>query len=438
MINTKTTFKLFLPLYIISLLLSWEPFHNKEQLKHANYTFDPLLIDRNIIINQDNQTRSLLSHTVVGYLPYWEYYQYPDLDYNLLTRINYFSAELNSNGDVINNHNWNSLLLVDYAHSLGVEVVLCATLFGSNELTELLSSESNRTNAINNLLTLVLNKNADGIDIDFELLPLSQRDNLVLFMEELSEAFHNLMVDPIITMATPAVDWSNAWDYQALANICDELFIMGYNYFYSGSTTAGPVAPLGEYFYDLEFTVNDYLTKTNNQTDKLILGLPYYGYEWPTIDNSIHSETTDYGSSITYSTAANISESHGYNYDNNSNAPWIPYLYNNNWWQAWYDDSLSLSIKYNYAKDNNLKGVGIWALGYDEGREDLWDCLEDQFLTQYNHDLNADNDVNILDVIYIIHIILETLPYDINADLNNDSVINIIDVMTLINIILTR
>ena len=58
------------------------------------------------------------------------------------------------------------------------------------------------------------------------------------------------MKDPIITMATPAIDWSNAWDYESLAEITDGLFIMGYNYFYSGSSNAGPVAPLGGYFYD--------------------------------------------------------------------------------------------------------------------------------------------------------------------------------------------
>ena len=90
------------------------------------------------------------------------------------------------------------------------------------------------------------------LDIDFELLPTSQRDNLVLFMQDLSTAFHNEMDDPIITMATPAVDWNNAWDYDSLAQITDGLFIMGYNYFYSGSSTAGPVSPLGGYFYDLE------------------------------------------------------------------------------------------------------------------------------------------------------------------------------------------
>ena len=63
----------------------------------------------------------------------------------------------------------------------------------------------------------------EGINIDFELLPLSQRDNLVLFMEELSDVFHNTFDDPIITMATPAIDWSDAWDYNILAQITDGL-----------------------------------------------------------------------------------------------------------------------------------------------------------------------------------------------------------------------
>ena len=104
---------------------------------------------------------------------------------------------------------------------------------------------------IQNLLQKVTDKNADGIDIDFELLPYSQRDNLVLFMQELTESFNSILEDPIITMATPAVDWSNAWDYDQLAQITDGLFIMGYNYFYSGSSTAGPVSPLGGYYYDI-------------------------------------------------------------------------------------------------------------------------------------------------------------------------------------------
>ena len=59
-----------------------------------------------------------------------------------------------------------------------------------------------------NLLDKVILRGADGIDIDFELVPSSQRENLVIFMEELSQAFHQSLDNPIITMATPAVDWS--------------------------------------------------------------------------------------------------------------------------------------------------------------------------------------------------------------------------------------
>jgi spore germination protein YaaH len=243
------------------------------------------------------------------------------------------------------------------------------------------------------------------------------------------------MDDPIITMATPAIDWLNAWDYNALAQITDGLFIMGYNYFYSGSSFSGPVSPLGEYFYDLEYTVNDYLYKTDNQSDKIILGLPYYGYDWPVINSNINAETTDDGIAKTYSSIQATLSQYDSHWHENSNSSWISYE-NNNWRQCWYDDSLSLSNKYQFAKDNNLSGVGIWALGYDNGNNELWDALENQFTIEISGDLNSDNVINILDVMIIINMILENIEYSSNADLNQDQIINVIDVITLINIIL--
>ena len=63
-------------------------------------------------------------------------------------------------------------------------------------------------------------------------------------------------------MATPAIDWSNSWDYNMLAQITDGLFIMGYNYQWSGSSTSGPTSPLTGSGYTLTWTVNDYLNKT--------------------------------------------------------------------------------------------------------------------------------------------------------------------------------
>ena len=414
---------------------TWKPYHVEELNKYKEYDYSYIIPDSLAsIITIANNNRTTLTHEIIGYLPYWEYEHYPSFNYNLLTQINFFSVELSPNGNIQNTHNWENLDIVEYAHSQGVKIKLCATLFGQSELEILLSNPTNRNNAINNLLNLVLLKNADGIDIDFELVPYNQRDNLVLFMQELSTAFHNEIDNPIITMATPAIDWSNAWDYNSLAQITDGLFIMGYNYFYSGSETAGPVSPLGGYYYELEYTINDYITKTNGQVDKLILGLPYHGYDWP-VENSIsNSETTGPGIARFYSTAIEIADEYGYTYDDESNTPWSDY-YSDNWQQCWYDDSLSLSEKYNFAKNQNLQGVGIWALGYDNGYVELWDNIDNHFSHNLIGDLNFDNILNVQDIILLVNIILDIGNSNSIADINTDGTINILDVIELINLI---
>ena len=419
---------------------NWNSFHIQELDRFQNIQVNYKDIDsraKDIDLNRIN--RSSLTHEVIGYLPYWEYSEYPDLDYSLLTQINFFSAELSIYGDIINDHNWENLYFIDFAQSHGVKVKLCATLFGSYELSTLLENYFYRQNAINNLLDLVLSVGADGIDIDFELLPTSQRDNLVLFMEELSFAFHSQMDDPIITMATPAIDWSNAWDYESLAEITDGLFIMGYNYFYSGSANAGPVAPLGGYFYDIEYTVNDYLNKTNNQTDKLILGLPYYGYDWDVVDSSINSETMSYGIAKTYAEARMLDEYYGSYWDQSSNSAWLTY-YDDTWtWnQCWFDDHLSLSNKYAFAKELELQGIGIWALGYDDNYDDLWNLLKLHFESNVSGDINLDESTDIQDIIIVINIIIGNLDFLYQADLNNDQYIDVLDILILVNLILDR
>ena len=174
----------------ISISQTWAPFHNQELDKYRSISIDYKSIDSRVQNDDNFRENRPLSHEIIGYLPYWQYETYPDLDYSLLTQINYFSAELNGYGDIINDHNWNNIAFIDYAKDRGVKVKLCATLFDSNELTTLLSSSVNRENAIENLLNKVIIRNADGVDIDFELVPSNQRDNLVTFMDELSETFH--------------------------------------------------------------------------------------------------------------------------------------------------------------------------------------------------------------------------------------------------------
>ena len=101
----------------------------------------------------------------------------------------------------------------------------------------------------------------------------------------------------------------------------------------------------------------DYIEKTDNQLDKLILGLPYYGYDWPVEDELINSETTGYGIARIYSDAKTMSEQYGYNYSDDSQSAWFNYN-NSAWHQCLYDDSLSLSTKYEYIKSDTIDSFG--------------------------------------------------------------------------------
>ena len=341
--------------------------------------------------------RQELTHEIFGYLPYWEYNSYSDLRYNLLTTIAYFSAEINSNGSISNDHHWPASSLISKAHTNGVKVVLCATLFDKTALGTLLSNQTYRTNCVNNLLTSVRQAGGDGVNIDFEGVPAAQRNNLVTFMQQLADSFRTYIPDAQISMASPAVDWSGAWDYNSLAGICDFLFIMGYDYYYSGSSTSGPNSPLTGGSYNITNTVNTYINAVGSgQTKKILLGIPYFGFEWPTESYTAKSNTTGKGSSIFYDGAETDAAQYGKNWHSASQTPWYCY-YNMQYYQGWYDDSLSLALKYTFAKSKNLGGVGMWALGYDGARSELWDALASAFQTSaINTEPTVINTFNIL------------------------------------------
>jgi len=342
-----------------------------------NYIESPSQNTSEPIIDKQNRSTTP-SREVFGYHPYWMGTAWQNYNYNLISTISYFSAEATATGGLSDLHGWPVVGLINLAHSYGVDVVLCVTLFNNGDLITLLSNPTYRQNLIDNLLIQVLAGNADGVNIDFESFPPSQKQNMVQFITDLTNTFHAEIPGSKITLATPAVDWNDGWDYNALATISDGLFIMGYDYYYSGSSTTGPNAPLSGNGYTVSWTIDDYLNKTNNQSDKLIIGCPYFGFEWPASSGSSGATTTDNGSAKFYDEMEGNALSYGKLWHESSQTPWYGFQ-NPNWIQGWYDDSLSLSLKYDFAIENNLLGVGIWAMGYDGNNLELWDLLSAKF-----------------------------------------------------------
>lgn len=332
--------------------------------------------------NEITNRNNTLNREVFGYYPYWMGSAWLDLDLSLISTIAYFGAEANSTGGIDDWHSWPPNNLITTAHNAGVDVVLTVTNFNSNSISTLLSNATYRQNLITTIVNSVSSAGADGVNIDFEGLPSSQKDNMVQFITDLKAAFESAIPGSQVTLATPAVDWSSAWDYDQLAINSDGLMIMGYDYHWSSGPTTGPVAPLtGWGTYNVTWTVNDYITWSGGLNDKLILGCPYYGYDWPSESGSAGANTTGSATARTYSVAEPTAQAYGKLRDSDSQSPWYRYQ-NSGWQQCWYDDSLSLSLKYDLINQHNLKGVGIWALGYDGDRPELWNAIEEKFTSE--------------------------------------------------------
>ncbi|NQX98906.1 MAG: T9SS type A sorting domain-containing protein, partial [Flavobacteriales bacterium] len=52
---------------------------------------------------------------------------------------------------------------------------------------------------------------------------------------------------------------------------------------------------------------------------------------------------------------------------------------NSNWRQTFCNDKQSLAARYDIVKQMKIGGIGIWALGYDDGYTELWDLIEEKF-----------------------------------------------------------
>lgn len=321
-----------------------------------------------------------LRKRVFGWVPYWiSQAAWSKFDWSALTAIGFFSLEVDTaTGSARTLRGWSTTPLRDMARSNGVKLVLTVTLFGSAANTAVLSDPIRRTRLVATITDAIDSGAGDGVNIDCEAVSSTQRDNLVAFMSELATSVRAAVPGAEISMAVPAVDWSNAFDVVRLDAICDYLIVMGYDYHWSGAASAGPVAPLAGESCNVTRSLQSYLTR-GSQPAKLMLGVPWYGYDWWTADSLRGSAALASGVAVIYSTTQSSATVYGRMFDAATSVPWYRYKIDNDWHQAWYDDSLSLALKYRYVNDNALGGIGIWALGYQGDAEDVWQGIHQAF-----------------------------------------------------------
>ncbi|MFA5575113.1 MAG: glycosyl hydrolase family 18 protein [Brumimicrobium sp.] len=330
-----------------------------------------------------------LNKVVYGWHPYWMGNSYLNYQWDLLTHLSFFSYEVDVvTGNAITTHGFSTSAAIDAALNAGVKVTLTVTMFSGH--STFFGNATAQQNLITNLINLVSSRGIDGVNIDFEGLPSAYKTQFNSFMVNLANQMHAAIPNSEVSTVLYAVDWSGVFDFSVMANTVDLFIIMGYDYYYSGSANTGPVDPLyhfgNTYNYTLSKSISYYLDK-GCPREKLILGLPYYGRTWSATNSNIPSTTTGYSASVIYNTIKNnalgnySSANHTWEDDSFSDV----YIYQESGQTrqtyATMDDGFEKRLE--HINHTGIGGMGIWALGYDDGYTERWDAIRDYMTDCY-------------------------------------------------------
>ncbi len=328
--------------------------------------------------------KSNLTATVFGFLPSGQYQSERNyLRYDLLTHIACANFPADSLGNVSEPEYWPWTDVINKAHENGVKIILCTTNFVASQMHYFLNSGSARQNLLVNLKDMLQEYKLDGVNVDFERFYTADAGDLLNgFMSDLTEYLHKEIPGCEVSFAGPHYNWGGAWRFSGLADACDYIFLMGYAYSGVSSLYTGSNAPLlGGSKNITGMLTQQYGGVLENNPQKLILGVPYYGNKWFTETKEPHARIIKFLWSQPYYKNIKEAQVTGMHWDTTESSPWYCWRINDTTWcQVWFDNDSSLTLKYELAKRYNLKGVGMWALGYDGSRPELWNAIEKQFL----------------------------------------------------------
>ena len=333
---------------------------------------------------------------VFGWHPYWMGSAWKSYPFELLSTISYFSYKLDPKTGSYTNpeqiQEWRKTAMIDSAKLKKTKVLLTVSSHGYKNNNSFLGDQSKWSTMIDSLTNLIKFRDADGVDINFEGLPYLKRGSFNRFIQALRKRLNQNITNktPIISMTLPAIDSREIFDVLHLNKFVDLFVIMGYDY-NTGPQLQGAVAPLLPFETEnisLNNTLKYYLD-IGIDPKKTILALPYYGSMWEGTLGEDGSTSSMFERKVTYREIRSL-----FNEDfiaRNKLSPVLEKKSMTNYFninypdntskEVWFDDDYTLGKKYDFALTNKLKGVGIWALGYDNGYNELWDVIENKFAT---------------------------------------------------------
>ncbi|MCM1105401.1 MAG: glycosyl hydrolase family 18 protein [Blautia sp.] len=265
---------------------------------------------------------------------------------------------------------------VSYCHSQGIEVwALVSNLENSDADSALvLTRTSTRQNLVNQIVSMAIQYNLDGINLDFEALrPDEVGDAYIEFVRELSIKCANNGIVLSIDNYVPT-DYTAFYNRSEQANYADYVVIMGYDEHYAGSDE-GSVASLG---WVRDGVVN---TLAEVPSSQVILGMPFYTRIWtltPTAEQEDSDTDMNYEvSSRAYGmrAAASLLSTYGAETQwlEESGQHYAEYEADGAVCKVWLEDADSAEERLKLLDEYELAGASFWKLGFET--PDIWDTV---------------------------------------------------------------
>lgn len=253
------------------------------------------------------------------------------------------------------------LWLVEAAWKNGARPLLVLTPFSqgafNNQLVKIIvENETIQDQVINGLLEAVRERGYAGVNIDFEYILPENRIQYAEFVGKVRKVMNDSGYKVSVALAPKTSDDQRGllvegMDYALLGENADAVFLMTYEWGY----TYGPpmaVAPLDKVRQVVEYAL------TRIPGEKIILGIPNYGYDWPLP----YVRGITRAATIGNAEAVNIAAENGVSieYAQISRAPWFTYKKSGIEHVVWFEDVRSIEAKLELAGAYGLLGAWYW------------------------------------------------------------------------------
>jgi|GEM_PF-6362321 len=192
----------------------------------------------------------------------------------------------------------------------------------------------------------------------------------------------------VVTLSVPAVDHTQTYqNLRAVEPLVALFIIKAFDYTIYNQVVPGALAPLNPSeaggAHSVSTSVAYYLKQGSVQRRQLLVGFPHLAKVWQ-MDSLNGQEVADLRPAAywTNQQLRPFLPTEAAKPDLTSlsrTATLAPERPGQLAPQTWWEDSVSLAPKYAWLNKQHLAGVGIWALGYDDGSPQVWNLLRASF-----------------------------------------------------------